>query len=132
MPELREELLKREYVPVIMVGWVTRDIQINDTDLHSPLKVKYRELEQLLMIDQWKANPKKIPQSSRDDMMRILSESFEAVEIDVAKCITWKRGLPGIRKYDVSWRKIESISQTAKQSREPKEFKRSSEADYTT
>ena len=33
---------------------------------------------------------------------------------------------------DVSWRKIESILQTAKQSREPKEFKRSFEADYTT
>ena len=36
------------------------------------------------MIDQLKASPKKIPQSSRDDMMRMLSESFEAVETDVA------------------------------------------------
>ena len=35
------------------------------------------------MTDQLKANPKKIPQPSRDDMMRMLSESFEAVEIDV-------------------------------------------------
>ena len=141
MPEIKEALLKRGYVPVIIGGGVTGDIQINDTDLHSPLKAKYRELEQLLMIDQLKANPKKIPQPSRDDMMRMLSESFEAVEIDVVthfkslwvKCIRWKRGLPGIRKNnDVSWRKIESISQTAKQSREPKEFKRYSEADYTT
>ena len=63
---------------------MTGDIQLNDTDLHSPLKAKYRELEQLLMIDQLKASPKKIPQSSRDDMMRMLSESFEAVETDVA------------------------------------------------
>ena len=138
MPEIKEALLKRGYVPVIIGGGLTGDIQINDTDLHSPLKAKYRELEQLLMIDQLKANPKKIPQPSRDDMMRMLSENFEAVEIDVVThfkslCIRWKRGLPGIRKNnDVSWRKIESISQTAKQSREPKEFKRSSEADYTT
>ena len=49
------------------------------------------------------------------------------------KCIRWKRELPGMRKNnDVSWRKIESILQTAKQNREPKEFKRPSEADYTT
>ena len=81
MPELREELLKREYVPVLMVGWVTRDIQINDTDLHSPLKVKYRELEQLLMIDQWKANPKKIPQSSRDDMMGFCQKVLKQLKL---------------------------------------------------
>ena len=72
MPEIKEALLKRGYVPVIIGGGVTGDIQISDTDLHSPLKAKYRELEQLLMIDQLKANPKKIPQPSRGDMMRML------------------------------------------------------------
>ena len=45
MPEIKEALLKRGYVPVIIGGGVTGDIQINDTDLHSPLKAKYRELE---------------------------------------------------------------------------------------
>ena len=81
MPEIKEALLKRGYVPVIIGDGLTGDIQINDTDLRSPLKAKYRELEQLLMIDQLKANPKKIPQPSRDDMMTMLSESFEADEI---------------------------------------------------
>ena len=70
MLEIREALIKRGYVPVIIGGGVNGYIQINDTDLHSPLKAKYRKLEQLLMIDQLKANPKKIPQPSRDDMMR--------------------------------------------------------------
>ena len=61
---------------------MTGDIQVNDTDLHSPLKGKYRELEQSLMMLQLKADLKKIPQPSRDDMMRILVESFKSLEID--------------------------------------------------
>ena len=36
----KEALLKRGYVPVIIGGGLTGDIQINDTDLHSPLKAK--------------------------------------------------------------------------------------------
>ena len=49
MPEIKAALLKRGYVPVIIGGGVTGDIQVNDTNLHSPLKAKYRELEQSLM-----------------------------------------------------------------------------------
>ena len=51
MPEFKEALLKRGYVPVIIGGGVTGDIQINDTDLHSKLKAKYREFEHSLMVD---------------------------------------------------------------------------------
>ena len=51
MPEFKEALLKRGYVPVILGGGVTGDIQINDTDLHSKLKAKYRKLEHSLMVD---------------------------------------------------------------------------------
>ena len=65
MPEIKEASQNRGYVPGIIDGGVTGHIQINDSNLHSPLKVKYRELEQLLMIDQLKANPKKIPQPFR-------------------------------------------------------------------
>ena len=107
MPEIKEALLKRGYVLVIIGGGVTGDIQINDTDLHSPLKAKYRELEQLLMIDQLKASPKKIPQPSRDDMMRMLSESFEAVEIDAVthfKSLWVTNALDGSEDYLVSER----------------------------
>ena len=109
MPEIKEALLKRGYVPVIIGGGVTGDIQINDTDLHSPLRAKYRELEQLLMIDQLKANPKKIPQPSRDDIMRMLSESFETVETDVVthfKSLWVTNALDGCEDYLVSERKM--------------------------
>ena len=50
MPEVKSALLKRGYILVGIGGGVTGDIQINNTDIHSPLKKKYRELEQELMI----------------------------------------------------------------------------------
>ena len=84
MPEVKEAFLKRGYVPIIIGGGVTGGIQINDTDIHRPLKEKYRALEQQLMIDQLKADPKRIPQPSRDDMMQMLKKSFDSLEIDVA------------------------------------------------
>ena len=117
VPEIKEALLKRGYVPVIIGGGVTGDIQINDTDLHSLLKAKYRELEQLLMIDQLKANPKKIPQPSRDDMMRMLSESFEAVEIDVIthfKSLWVTNTLDGSEDYLVSERILMLVGEKLK------------------
>lgn len=46
MPKIKEPLLKKDYVPVIIGGGVTGDIQVNDTNLHAPLKAKYREQEQ--------------------------------------------------------------------------------------
>ena len=107
LPEIKEALLKRGYVPVIIGGGVTGDIQISDTDLHSPLKAEYREIEQLLMINQLKANPKKIPQPSMYDMMRMLSESFEAVEIHVVthfKSLWVTNPLDGSEDYLVSER----------------------------
>ena len=65
MPEVKVVFLKRGYAPIIVGGGVTGDIQINDTDIHRPLKEKYRALEQQLMIDQLKTDPKRIPQPSK-------------------------------------------------------------------
>ena len=50
MPEIKKVLTKRGYVPVIIGGGVTGNIQLNDTDLHVSLKAKFQELEQSLMI----------------------------------------------------------------------------------
>ena len=61
MPEVKAALLKRGYTLVGIGGGVTGDIQINDTDTHSPLKKKYRELEQQLMVAQLRSDPTKIP-----------------------------------------------------------------------
>lgn len=51
MPESKEALIKRGYILVIIGSRVTADIQVNDIDLHAPLKDKYQEQEQSLMIE---------------------------------------------------------------------------------
>ena len=108
MPEIKEALLKRGYVPVIIGGGVTGDIQINDTDLHHPLKAKYRDLEQKYMLDQLRADPKNIPQPNRNDIMRMLVESFDSLEIDVVnrfKALWATNALDGSEDYLV-WERI--------------------------
>lgn len=82
MPEVKAALLKRGYIYVGIGGGVTGDIQINDTDMHAPLKKKYRQLEQELMMKQLESDPKKIPQPTRDDMMRMLVESVNTLDVD--------------------------------------------------
>ena len=86
MPEVKAVLLKRGYILVGISGGVTGDIQINDTDIHSSLKKKYRELEQQLMIAQLRSDPTKIPQPSRNEMMRMLVESNNNIDVDIPAC----------------------------------------------
>ena len=70
-----------------MVGiGVTDNNQINDTNIHSPLKKKYRELEQQFMITQLRSDPTKIPQPSRYEMMRMLVESNSSIDVDIPAC----------------------------------------------
>ena len=81
---------------------MTGDTQVNDTDVHSPLKAKYRQLEQDLMIRQLTENPQKIPQPSRDDMMRMLNVSFRSLKIDFAsrfKALWMTNALNGIEDH---------------------------------
>ena len=81
MPEVKANLLKRGYILVGIGGGVTGDMQINDTDIHSPLKKKYWELEQL-MIAQLRPDPTKI-QHSRNEMMGMLVESNNSIDVDI-------------------------------------------------
>ena len=83
MPEVKSALLKRGYILVGIGGGVTGDIQINDRDIHSPLKKKYRELERELMITQLRSEPNKIPKPNRNDMMRMLVESNDSIDVDI-------------------------------------------------
>ena len=69
MHKMKEALLKRGYLYVGIGGGLTGDIQINDTDIHAPLKREYRKLEQELVINQLQSDPKKIPQPTQDGMM---------------------------------------------------------------
>ena len=82
LPEIRAALLKSGYVLVVIGGKVTGDIQVNDADIHRLLKPNYRKLEQELVMREPSDNPLKIPEPSRDDIMRMLDESFESLQID--------------------------------------------------
>ncbi len=41
--EVRQTIVARGYILVVIGGGITGDIHINDTHIHHPLKQKYRE-----------------------------------------------------------------------------------------
>ena len=81
--EVRQELLKRGYVLVVLGGGITGDVQINDTHLHHRLKSVYRKKETELMMEQLEARPDRVPSPSRDDVMAMLQDSLSALNFDV-------------------------------------------------
>ena len=76
-PSVQDSLLKRGYFLIVMGGGITGDLQVNDTDMHHPLKEAYREKESSLMIEKLRENPEKIPSSSRNDIMRMCKSAFQ-------------------------------------------------------
>ena len=133
MPGVKEALLKRGYVYIGISGGITGDIQINDTDIHTPLKRAYRQLEQELMIKQLQSDPKKIPQPNRDDMMRMLVESLQSIDVDVQgryKSLWLTCALDGGEDYLVSEKLMSMVGKDLKKfraelmkSRSPKQLK---------
>ena len=83
MPGVKEAPLKRGYLYVRTGGGVTGDMQMNDTNIYASLKREYCKLEHELMISQLQSHPKKIPQSTRDGMMRMLIESLKNINADI-------------------------------------------------
>ena len=82
MPEVRQALLKKVHVLVVIGGGITGDIQINDTSCHHILKKHYREFEMNLMLEQHNNDPNKIPSPSRDEMMRMVLKAWEPLDVD--------------------------------------------------
>ena len=109
---------------------MTIDIQNNDTDLHAPLKTTNQELGKSLMTDQLRANPKKIPQPTWDNMMRMLEEIFKSSEIDVVNHFEalWvtnaldgsKDGLVSERLMSLVGEKIKAFHDQLKKKQSPK------------
>ena len=60
-PEVKKALKKKGYLLVILLGGITGDLQVNDTDVCHPFKPSRREKELLLMIEKLQENPEKIP-----------------------------------------------------------------------
>ena len=71
---------------MILPGGITEDLQVNNTDLHHPLKASYREKEAVLMIEKLRENPDKISSPSRDDIMKMCKAAFEETiaKVDVS------------------------------------------------
>ena len=76
-PSVKESLSKRGYFLVILPGGITGVLQVNDTNLHHPLKASYHDEEAALMIEKLKENPDKIPSSSRDEIMKMYKAALE-------------------------------------------------------
>jgi hypothetical protein len=143
MDDIRLALLKKGYILIVIGGGVTGDVQINDTDLHVPLKAKYRKLEMQSMIKQLRDAPKKNPQPSRNDMMWMLCQSFEEVldETDFSerfKSIWITNKLDGSEDYKVSSKLMDMVGNELKEFRKellakqsPKNI-RLAKFDYTT
>ena len=66
-------------------GGITGFIQANDTDLHKRLKALYREEEMNLMLKMLEADKSKIPSPSRDNMIKMLMSSWDAITTDFSQ-----------------------------------------------
>ena len=85
------------------------------------------------MLEQLRADPKKIPQPSREDMLRMLAESFNSLKIDVVnrfKALWVTNALDGSEDYlvsekdnRISWQSFEIISGWVVQRESPKSLK---------
>ncbi len=77
LPAVRQKFLDKGYILLTWGGGVTGDIQINDTHCHKTLKTTYRNREAQLLLAKLQQEPKKIPAPTRDEQMKMISESFE-------------------------------------------------------
>ena len=59
MPEVKQALLDRGYILIVIGGGITGDIQVNDTHFHGPLKANYRLLEMSLNLKKLEMHPGK-------------------------------------------------------------------------
>ena len=73
---ISDALIKNEYFLIIMGGGITGDIQVNDTDLHHPLKTIYCNKESNLVVDKSAADRTKIPTPTRDNVMHMLCSAW--------------------------------------------------------
>ena len=81
MPEVRKALFQRGYILVIMGGGITGFIQSNDTRLHRKFKANYRDLEMELMMEKLQADKKKVPSTTREEMINMAVKASRKVDV---------------------------------------------------
>ena len=82
MPEVRKALFQRGYILVIMGGGITGFIQANDTHYHCKPKANYRDLEMELMMEKLKADKKKVPSPTREEMINMTVKACKKIDVD--------------------------------------------------
>ena len=105
MPEVRQALLKKGCVLIVIGGGITGDIQINDTSCQHNLKKHYRGFEIHLTLEQLNNDPNKIPSPSWDEMMHMLLKAWELLDVDTErefKSLFVTNALDGSEDYLVS------------------------------
>ena len=85
MPEIRKALYERGYILILMGGGITGSISANDTDLHKRLKALHREEEINLMLRMLEADKSKIPSPNRENMIKMLMNSWDATATDFSQ-----------------------------------------------
>ena len=85
--EIRKAFLARGYILVCIGGGITSDVQVNDTHVHHLLKKEYRQKEAQLMLDQLREHPHKVPSPSRNEIMAMLTDSWEGLNINTLQAL---------------------------------------------
>ena len=85
--EVRNALLAKGYILVVIGGGITGDVQCNDTHIHRLLKKNYRQLEANLMMEMLRKDSNKIPSPSRDDVMKLLNDAWNSLDVDVEEAL---------------------------------------------
>ena len=121
MPEIRKALYEGGYILIFMGGEIAGYMQASDTDLHKRLKAFCREEEMNLMLKMLEADKSKIPSPSRDNMIKMLLSSWDAITTDfsqVFKKLFVTNKLDGSEDYLVSDKLFSIIGSEMKNFRE--------------
>ena len=82
MSEMRKALFQRGYILVVMGVGTTGFIQANGTHLHRQLKAYYRDLEMELMMEKLRADKKKVPTPTREEMINMTVKAAKKIDVN--------------------------------------------------
>ena len=85
MPEIRKALFQRGYILVVMGGGITAFIQANNTHLHRQLKAYHCHLEMELIMEKLRADKKKVPTPTREEMINMTVKAAKKIDVNFAE-----------------------------------------------
>ena len=85
MPEIRKALFQRGYILVVMGRGITAFIQANNTHLHRQLKAYHCHLEMELIMEKLRADKKKVPTPTREEMINMTVTPAKKIDLNFAE-----------------------------------------------